>query len=584
LPKKVRRKAPNESIDVPRFDVDALRQAAGEKVFTRGEAYHRDRHVEVLVIEPRRVVADVLGSEIYRSEVSLVRGRLSGHCSCPAYSEWGFCKHLVATALAATAAKPDEIGKALNRLGAIRDHLRAQGVDALVETIMGLAERDPTLLRSLELGAAAGDTDEERIFARFEKVLTEATRTPGYVEYREAPGWAQEIGDVLDRIETLVDRGHAGIVLRLLDRFFTRMDAALGNVDDSDGYVGGTIAKACDIHLKACRAAKPDPVELARDLFARETDSAWDWFAGDCETYSDVLGKPGRAEYRRLAEEAWHKIKPRLAGKRTAPDEEFGARRRLAAILEHFAEQEGDLDARIAIRAKDLSSPYSYLQIAELWLANGREADALKWTEEGLWLFEGMPDDRLVAFAADLYRRVGRNGDAEKLLWQAFESRPSLDFYDRLKASLRDDPAAAKSVADKAVQVLQGGLAAAERDAPARWPSRADLLVEVLMSERRLAEAWEAVHVHRCRDRVLESLAKASESTQPAEAINAYANLVERQVGLTNRQAYEEASRLIDRIRIVRQRLGQGAAHAAYLADLLTRHKAKRNFIKLLRK
>lgn len=31
-----------------RFDVGALRTLAGDKVFARGEAYHRDGHVEIL--------------------------------------------------------------------------------------------------------------------------------------------------------------------------------------------------------------------------------------------------------------------------------------------------------------------------------------------------------------------------------------------------------------------------------------------------------------------------------------------------------------------------------------------------------
>jgi hypothetical protein len=119
------------------------------------------------------------------------------------------------------------------------------------------------------------------------------------------------------------------LALRLLDYFFTRMDDALNSLDDSDGQGGGVYAKGCEIHLAACRAAKPDPVALARDLFARETDSTWDFFHGASEAYGDILGDVGLAEYRRLANEAWQKIKPLQAGGRQAHDEQFNVRYRL---------------------------------------------------------------------------------------------------------------------------------------------------------------------------------------------------------------------------------------------------------------
>src|SRR5262249_35610132 len=147
-----------------------------------------------------------------------------GECSCPAFSDRGFCKHLVATALTVNDLEPGAIEKSANRLTRIRDHLRAKGIEPLVEMIMTVAERDPVLLRDLELAAAAATADDETLFAQFKKAITEATRTHGFVEYGEAGGWAAEIERVLDRIASLIEAGRAKLVLRLLDHFFTRMD------------------------------------------------------------------------------------------------------------------------------------------------------------------------------------------------------------------------------------------------------------------------------------------------------------------------------------------------------------------------
>jgi uncharacterized Zn finger protein len=566
--------------DPPRFDVATLREFAGGKVFARGVAYHEDGQVEIVSIDNARVVARVIGSEVYRSQLDGTGKKFSGECSCPAFSDWGFCKHLVATALAANDLHPGELEKATSRLTKIRDFLRAKGVEPLVEMIMGIAERDPELLRDIELSATVATADDQTLFVQFKKAITEATRTHGFVEYREARAWAAKIEHVLEQIEALIQSGRADLVLRLLDHFYARMDDALNNIDDSDGQGGGVYAKACEIHLASCRASKPEPVALARELFGRELDSDWDFFHSASETYADVLGDAGLAEYRRLANEAWRTIKPLRAGGRQVHDDQSSARYRLGAVLECFAARDGDVDARIAIRAKDLSTAYAYLGIAQLCLNHGRDAEALKWAEEGLWQFEDHPDQRLVFFSADLYRRIGREKDADELLWQTFERLPSIELYRRLKSAASSGKAAVAAVCDRVIELLRAKLDKSE--AKARWSSPRELLLQVLVSEKRLDEAWEVVRGHGCGEPQLVELAKVSEHSHPDAALSAYAQSVERFVGLGGQPNYEEAGKLIARMQSIRERLDASAEHARFLADFMRRHKAKRNMMKLL--
>ena len=342
----------------PRFDLGTLREIAGDKVFARGVAYHEDKQVEIIAIEKTRVLAKVVGSEVYRSKLTGAGKKFTGKCSCPAFSDWGFCKHLVATALTVNDVEPGVLDETANRFARLRDHLRSKDVDALVSMIMQVAERDPTLFKDLELSALADTADDKTLFAQFKKAITEATRTHGFIEYREVHAWAQGIERVLDRIASLIDRGRAELVLRLLGHFFARMDQALDTMDDSDGHGGGVYVRACAIHLAACRKARSDPVALARELFSREVESGWDFFHRASETYGNILGEAGLTEYRRLAAEAWQKIKPLRGDERRTHDDQFSARYRLGAILEGFAERDGDVDARIAVRTKDLSAAY----------------------------------------------------------------------------------------------------------------------------------------------------------------------------------------------------------------------------------
>src|ERR1700687_645967 len=501
-----------------RFDVAALRDVAGEKSFARGIAYHEDGHVEIVTLDRARVLARVVGSEVYRCELVGAGKKFSGECSCRAFSDWGFCKHLVATALAANSLGSDALEQASGRFAKIREHLRAKGVEGLVEMVVGLAERDPSLLKELELSTAAAGADDTTLLAQFKKAVTEATRTHGYVEYRKVRGWVQGIESVLDRIAGLMENDRAALVLQLLDYFFARMDQALENIDDSDGGGADVYAKAREIHLAACRQARPDPVALARVLFAREVDSDWEFFHGASGAYEDILGDVGLAEYRRLASEAWQEIRPLRATGRQVQDDQFSKRYALGAILESFAEREEDVDGVIAIRAKDLSSAHDYLGIAQLCLDHGREPEALKWAEEGLWQFEDTPDERLIFFACDLYRRTGRGEDADKLLWRAFGGRPRIQLYQGVQTAAATDGMLVGAVRDRALAWLRAQVEKPTGQSAMRWSSPAELFVRMAMAEGLLTDAWMVVNDHGCNEYLLEEPAEGSEKSQPAAA------------------------------------------------------------------
>lgn len=179
-----------------RFDLATLRDVAGERVFARGVVYHEDERVEIVKFERTRVVARVIGSEVYRCELAGTTRKFSGQCSCRAFSEWGFCKHLVAVALAANSLGPGALEQASSRFARIREHLRARGIERLVEMIIGLAERDHSLLKELELAAVAASADDETLFAQFKKATTEATRTRAYLDYGEVQGGVQGIQEL----------------------------------------------------------------------------------------------------------------------------------------------------------------------------------------------------------------------------------------------------------------------------------------------------------------------------------------------------------------------------------------------------
>jgi len=210
------------------------------------------------------------------------------------------------------------------------------------------------------------------------------------------------------------------------------------------------------------------------------------------------------------------------------------------------------------------------LQLAEFYLSQGREEEALRWAEEGLWVFEDRrPDERLLFFAVELLSKAGRSLEAEAHLWRAFETVPSLDLHARL-CKLGGEPAR-----ERAIKFLEARLVGEERT---RWHYPADLLIRILMHEKMFEAAWMAMRKHGASLGMKEALARASEATYPREALEAYAERVDQLADAGGDPAYADAAALIARMAALRS----AAEQAAYVAALKGRFGRKRNFVKLL--
>ena len=550
--------------NLQRFDVAALKRLAGG-AFARGEAYYREGRVEILAFEPRRVLARVTGTEDYRVNLLGAGETIKGECNCPAFDDYGFCKHMVATALAANATGPAH-EQSSGVLARIRAHLEDKSNGVLVAMIVELAERDPALFRKLEIASAADRADDKTLAARLGKAIDQATATRGFVEYGEAGGWAAGVDEALDALEAL-DAKRDRLVLKLAEHAIDRIETAIESIDDSNGQCGDLLERARDIHIRAALSVRPDPIALARDLFERETGDGYGTFDGAAWLYADALGEAGLAEYRRLATEAWEKLPPLSARSRKKAEGDYAG---LSGILDRFAARDNDVEARIALRAKDLSSPWKYFELAEFCLKHKSADEALRWAEEGLWAFEDGPSDaRLVLFAADLLVKADRGAEAEVLLRRTFERAPDFNVY------LRWRDAGGETALGQALAVIER-CAAAETGLSFGHP--ADLGVKILMHEKRFDMAWMMTRNHRVSLAVKERLARESEADHPREALEVYARRVDELANAGGNRAYEEAAGLIARMGALRA----GAEQAAYVATLKERFGRRRNFVKLL--
>jgi hypothetical protein len=247
-------------------------------------------------------------------------------------------------------------------------------------------------------------------------------------------------------------------------------------VDDSDGGLSEAIARLEEIHLAACEAGSPDPVELAERLVTRAVSSDYEVFLDVLPAYEEVLGSAGLARYRQLVEQGWRKLPPKKPN-------DYGARRFVIThLMENLAESSGGTDGLIEALARDLTSTYDVLRIAERLCADGRDDEALTWLERGLADFD--PDFRLRDLAAEIHLRAGRRDLAGEMLWANFTDRPSLETFRTLRHATAEGFPLWR---ERALAWLS--------DAPpatGSWSSGRSTLVEILLADDEIDAAWQA--------------------------------------------------------------------------------------------
>jgi hypothetical protein len=581
----------------------AIRRAANGKSYRRGDDYFRRGMVSSLQTEREVVVGMVSGTRDYDVRLWADGGEVEGECSCPMGRAGEFCKHLVATGLAylaggvpRTLGEGGQVGKPRRRqppprpkvtMDHVREHLLHQPPADLVGIIMRQAEEDDRLRESLLMEVARRRPGALDV-ATFRAAVDASTDTGGFVDYRAAYSFTTGIEKVVDSIAELLDAGHAAEVVELTEHALHRCEQALGQMDDSDGDMGSTLERLQELHHASCVKAKPDPEALARRLIHWEIEGEWDTFRGSIETYADVLGEQGLAVYRALAEEIWKQMPQLGPGDRCSFD---GRRYPITSIMESIARSSGDIEQLVAVKARDLSSAWTFLQIAETYRQAGLADTALEWAERGVGAFPDAPDDRLVDFLADEYHRRQRHDDALSLIWSRFCRRKGPVSYQDLK-SHADRDGQWPHWREKALAAIRTDIEERKRDTASRpkgrreaWRGPVDhsTLVDIFLWEGDVETAWQEAQAGGCCDSLWMRLAELRELEHPADALLVYQRRIDPIVNVKQNDAYREAAQLIRTIQELMVRLGREGDFPAYLESVRGAHKPKRNFMAMLR-
>jgi uncharacterized Zn finger protein len=569
-----------------------VRELADARTFARGEAYFHDGTVGLLDADEQEVRASVKGTQRYRVRLAVgADDELEYECDCPVGDEGTFCKHAVAVALSWLENAGEEVFRSSEESGKprkkrktneehIREYLGTLNEDALREWLMEAADRDRGIRDKLLFSAKAkGGSDASSL----KSVVRQVTRISGFVDWRHAGDYAGRLADLAQMLDERIADGDPKLV-EIIEQAIAQAEDALGHIDDSDGSVMPMIMELRDVHIRACNALKPNPEELAERLFRFQTAGDWDTFHSVLPAYQQPLGQSGFGRYRELVETAWKRL-PALGPEAARTHFEVD-RFRVEHAMEELAQTSGDVEALIAAKAHNLSSPHAFLELAEVLREHDRYDEALAWAEKGISAFKGERLDDLVKFCIEEHLRRGNGHQVEALAWQRFVQQPGSDPYFEL-ARVAKQIGRGEELATKAVQHLWQLVRAEEAPSAKRLPSWQppirSALVAIHLRQKGAAKAWEAFCGGPVDMRLWDKVAAMRGKTHPEDAIAIYKKLLPHVVNAGTRGAqYGQAFEIVKAIEALRVAQKKETVFRQELAELRTTWKAKRNFMKLL--
>lgn len=588
-PNKNKKNRPTDSTLSSVLTRNSIRQMAGSVYFGRGDDYFKSGLVGGLVDFDGRITAKVNGTYQYEVNLWVEEGELAHSCTCPLGEDEEFCKHCVATGLEWINQQNDqnnEDGKSTKgkvNFEDVKDYLLTQDKQALVETILDQARSDDRL-RLLLLSRTARASIKGVDLDTFRAVIDNALEFDDYTDDYSRFDYTEGIDETIDAVEDMLGEGHAAEVVDLAEYALAAIEGALTHVDDSGGYIWDLLDRLQEVHFEACEKAMPDPEELAERLFHMELNSYWDVFSNAVENYSEVLGHKGVTVYRQLTEKQWEslqQIKP--GGRRHSSN--VGQRYRITNMMESLARQTGDIEELVKVKSRDLSKPYYFQQIAEIYKEARKFDKALDWAERGVKAFPKKTDSKLLEFIADEYHRAKRHDEALNQIWAIFTNSPMLEKYKLLK-SHADKIGAWPEWREKAISLIrkksEKNKVVKEKN---RWdwsrPDNSDL-VEIFLWEKDVEAAWHTAQTDVCRKDLWLELAKKREKFFPEDAIKVYRTFIEPTIEQKDKPAYKEAVGYIKIVSALMNRMDRKDEFLKYLESIKTAHKRKRNFIKLL--
>lgn len=531
---------------------DSLLEAAGDVVYRRGDDYVR--YVRGLRTTEHKAHASIQAKKVYTVELDWSDRLPDGSCTCPHNADGNFCKHLVATGLAAIDSGRVAVDTTVSGTAdpALQAAVQAMDVDELRDLVLTLAQRDDGVRRLLEVRASTKAGDSTQAQTELKSYVRNTLTLRGFIDYRRSFEVAGLASEVLNELENHLNSGAAETARPALLHALTRLRKIMEHADDSSGSIGDECQRAAGLYAQACRLGEPDPVKLATWLVKFRADSPG-WPHVELADFVDSFDERALATYRRAVTALDRKLADR---------DRFG-RFEIDTMLLELADHDGDVDRAVGLLSQGEHTQYG--AIVDRLRAAGRTEEAVAWIDRAVaagrvsshgggnsyWL---SPDD-----VAATYQGLGRIEDAVAVLRSDFVRQPSVGAY----RVLLDFAAGV----DRADAERSWAMDHARQLGASDPYAHGAVLVQLLLSEGDVDAAWEAA------DRygpgwAWRELADRGAKARPADAADLYRPQLESDLRYPDTKLYPRIAATLATMKKLYERGGRTDDFASFIAQI----------------
>lgn len=466
----------------------------------------------------------------------------------------------------------------------VTEYLERLDAPTLRKLLIEAAFQHPEVLKRLLTQATAARRPGLEVL---EQALRHSLTPEGDFTWADDAGYADRVEDAVRLLEARIADGDPAL-LELIEVVIELAERAVERFHESSCLLGDAIRALHRTHLHACAALHAPAGEVGRALFRRQLEDRWGLLREVMDDYFTFLGKGGQAAYWHAVVEAWDAL-PMLGPGNTSTS--FSSRRHtIEEIMEGRLAEDGDLEALIKAKARNLSQSSRYLDLANLCRKHGRVDAAIRWAEEGLGAFPINEAYPLEDILVELYRERGDDDQVDSVAWRRFERRPGCKaFFDLLEVGklIRREAA----LRERALALLWSRVAEEESESTQRGASlrsplfgfERDHLVGIHLREEDAETVWTVFCGGAVSVKLWQAVAALRGRTHPDEAVALYRRLLPHLVEDEGPGArYDRAFEIVVAIRQLRTERGQAREFEAELGEIRGEWKRKRNFMKRL--
>ena len=416
-----------------------IKQLSGEQAFTRGLKLFNQGRVGELELSNHEIKAQVDGKVSYNVTLHHTAQVFEGSCDCPASDRFDFCKHCVAASLAYyyQTQSNQEIAETTgnNRIAAYLNTLTKQDLTA---ALAELIQSNDELIDHWSLKAELASGQLPPAFVRKRITKSIPYKSAGLWRFKEVEAYFGHVySDLSILIEAIVNQAPDS-AFKLTVYAVQRIEKALRNIDDSNGYRHATETLLADLFEKVMMARHWPHKSKVSELTNLILDPDFNYGILNLPyAQLEIIGDSGFDEICKTVEKAWQLLE--------LPDERFGDDyayySRLESMLVEQAQDKNDNERELQILERGalhierclelvyLCIEYQQIDRGEKWLRFSEQLKRLSIHE--------IYDIETAQIA--LWRAKGDTENAEQALWARFEESEARNDLDKLLKVVDDD-------------------------------------------------------------------------------------------------------------------------------------------------